>query len=105
MQKKGTTDLCPVHTAPFLTKTKKKIPVFVKPFTLLRTKRHKNGGFQKRSTKWIFTETEVFENAVGQCERTKTDKNKNAATATTKYFTLFSPQYFTHSEFEQNKEL
>ena len=26
-----------------------------------------------------------------QCERTKTDKNKNAATATIKYFTHFSP--------------
>ena len=46
-------------------------------------KTHKNGGFQKRSSKWIFTKTEVFENAVDECERTKTDKNKNAATATT----------------------
>ena len=66
--------------------------VFVKPFTLLRTKTHKNGGFRKRSSKWIFTKTEVFENAVDQCERTKTDKNKNAATATTKYFAYFSPK-------------
>ena len=47
--------------------------------------------FSKRSSKWIFTKTEAFENAVDQCERTKTDKNKNAATATAKYFTIFSP--------------
>ena len=69
-----------------------KISVFVKPFTLLRTKTHKNGGFRKRSSKWIFTKTEVFENAMDQCERTKTDKNKTAATATTKYFAHFSPK-------------
>ena len=55
-----------------------------------RAKTRKNEGFQKRSSKWIFTKTEVFENAVDQCERTKTDKNKNAITATTKYFTHFS---------------
>ena len=68
----------------------------MKPFTLLRTKTHKKGfshkGFRKRSSKWIFTKTEFFENAVDQCERTKTDKNKNAATATTKYFAHFSPK-------------
>ena len=39
----------PVHTAPFCTKTDKKISVFVKLFTLLRTKR---------------TKTEIFENAL-----------------------------------------
>ena len=35
---------------------------------------------------------EVFENALDQCERTKTDINKYAATATTKYFAQFSPK-------------
>ena len=61
----------------------------MKAFTLLRINTEV---FKKRSSKWIFTKTEVFENAVDQCERTKkTDKNKNAATATTKYFTHFSP--------------
>ena len=64
------------------TKTGRKISGFAKPVTLLRTKTYKNGGFQKRSSKWIFTKTEVFENALDQCENTKTDENKNAAVAT-----------------------
>ena len=80
--------LIPVHTAPFLYKSGEKDIRFCET---VHTTPYKNGGFQKRSSKWIFTKMEVFENAIDQCERTKTDKNKNAATATTKYSTIFSP--------------
>ena len=75
---------------------------FVKPFTLLRTKTHKNGGFRKRSSKWILTKMEVFENAVDQCEHTKTDKNKNATTPTTKYLKFLAK---FNLEFGENKNL
>ena len=71
----------------FCTKTEKEISVFVKT---VYTTPHKNAQTWKFS-KLIFTKTEGFENAVDQCERTKMDKNKNAAIATIKYFTHFSP--------------
>ena len=59
----------------------------------VHTTPHKNAK-KRRFSKTLFKvdihKTEVFENAVDQCERTKTDKNKNAAIAATKYFTHFS---------------
>ena len=52
----------------------------------VHTTPHKNAQ-KRRFLKTLFKvdiqKTEVFENAVDQCERTKTDKNKNAETATT----------------------
>ena len=55
----------------------------MKPFTLPRKKTLKSVGLRKRPSKWIFTKTDVCKNAVDQCERTKTEKYKNTATATT----------------------
>ena len=62
----------------FCTKTERKTSVFVKVFTLICTKRHKDGGFGKRCQKWISTKTEVFGNAFDQCEHTKTEVFENA---------------------------
>ena len=59
----------PFTLLPFCAKTERKISVFVKVFTLIRKKRHKNGCFRKCYQKWISTKTEVFENAFDQCER------------------------------------
>ena len=61
--------LCPVHTAPFLYKNAEKNLHFV------LNRSHYSA--QKR------TKTAVFENAADQCERTKTNRYKNTATATT----------------------
>ena len=37
-----------------------------------------NGGFGKFHQKWIASKTEVFENALNQCEGTKTEAFENA---------------------------
>ena len=58
----------------------------------VHTTPHKNAQkrrFSKRSSKWIFTKTEDFENPVDQCERTKTDKNKTLQQQ--QHNTIFSP--------------
>ena len=54
----------------------KRIKKYIRFCETVHTTPHKNGGFQKGSSKWILIETDVFENSVDQCECTKTDKTK-----------------------------
>ena len=82
--------------------------VFVKPFTLLRTKTDKNA--QKlRFPKTLFN-VDIHKNGsfwkrCGSMERTKTDKNKNTATATTTYFIHFSPKSTLNSKKAKTYEM
>ena len=63
----------------FCTKTERKTSVFVKVFTLIRTKTPQKRRFSKTKSKVDIQKTEVFENAFDQCERTKTEVFENAA--------------------------
>ena len=66
------------HYSVFVQKRREKPPFLWKCSRWSAQKRHKNGGFRKRCQKWISTKTEVFENAVDQCEHTKTEVFENA---------------------------
>ena len=73
----------------FCTKTEKNI----RSCETVHTTSHKNAQkrrFLKCSSKWIFTKTELFETLWISVNAQK--RIKNAATATTKYFTHFSPK-------------
>ena len=72
----------PRSYAPFLFTTgEKKVHFCESVHTDLHKNGTKNRGFRKRYQKWISKKiTEVFENALNQCESTKTEVIENAPT-------------------------
>ena len=84
----------------FCTKTEEKNIRFCET---VHTTPHKKRRFSKTLFEVDFTKTEVFENAVDQCERTKTDRSKKRYNNNKKILHTFLAKF--NVEFEESKNV